>query len=98
MGTKRNQKSSEAKMPERRKALIERAERAGVDWKKALANIPDDVRARVAALATLLGIDAHLALNPEVSLDEIAELALRADHTRAAMPDLSVRLGPDAGD
>jgi hypothetical protein len=85
-------------MPERRKALIQRAESAGIDWKGPLANILNDERARVAALATLLGMDAHLALNPEVNLDEIVELAMHADETRAGMRDLPARSGPGAGD
>jgi hypothetical protein len=33
------------------------AEQGGIDWKGRLKELPDDQRLRVAALATLLGID-----------------------------------------
>jgi hypothetical protein len=33
------------------------AEQSGIDWKGRLKDVPDDPRVRVAALATLLGVD-----------------------------------------
>jgi hypothetical protein len=41
----------------REKQLRALAEQGGIDWKGRLKGIPDDPRVRVAALATLLGID-----------------------------------------
>jgi hypothetical protein len=82
MAITRSQKTGGAKKPGRMKVLMARLENAGIDWKTPLANVPHNERARVAALATLLGIDANLALNPKVSLDELINEAARMDLVR----------------
>ena len=64
-------------LAERQRVLIQQAESAGINLKTLLADVPDNDRARVAALATLLGMNAHLALMPEISMDELAEQAMR---------------------
>lgn len=77
MAKKSGTQLDNSSLAERQKVLIERAEHAGLDLKKLLADVPDDDRARVAALATLLGMNAHLALMPEIGMDELAEQAMR---------------------
>ena len=57
-----------------RQAELERlVESRGLEWKGRLRDLPDDPRVRVAALATLLGLDAHAAaFRLEVPSDTLA--------------------------
>jgi hypothetical protein len=96
LAKKSGPKLDNSSLEERQKVLIRQAEHAGIDWKTLLAKVPDDDRARVAALATLLGINAHLALMPEISMDELAQQAMRTRVLRQLFeqPELPMPGGP----
>jgi hypothetical protein len=100
LAKKSGPKLDNSSLAERQRVLIQLAERAGINWKRLLANVPDDDRARVAALATLLGMNAHLSLMPEISMDELAEQAMRTRVLRQLFepPELPIPVGPRSGD
>jgi hypothetical protein len=56
----------------REKQLRALAEHGGVDWKGPMKELPDDLPLRVAALATLLGIDAIEAWKSDRPLSTLA--------------------------
>jgi len=59
----------------REKQLRTLAEKRGVDWKRLMKGLPDDPRLRVAALATLLGIDAIEAWKSDRPISTLADEA-----------------------
>jgi len=59
---------------EERGAEFERlAKERGVDWRALSAKLPEDPRARVAALATVLGFDSLAAWRKDVSLEQLEQ-------------------------
>lgn len=66
------------RLGERVRELSERAGKRGLDWKSRLKDVPDDPLLRVAALATLLEIDALAAMKSDVELDSLEEEAKAA--------------------
>jgi hypothetical protein len=60
-------------LEERGAGLERRAKERGVDWDALSANLPEDPRARVAALATVLGFDALRAWREDVSLEHLEQ-------------------------
>jgi hypothetical protein len=63
----------------RRAELSARADERGIDWQSQVKGLPtDDDRLMVAALATLLGVDAHEAFDPAFSVDELERRAERS--------------------
>jgi hypothetical protein len=60
-------------LEERRAELERRAREREVDWDALSANLPEDPRARVAALATVLGFDALRAWREDVSLEQLEQ-------------------------
>jgi hypothetical protein len=59
----------EETLRERYEELVDRAEAEGIDWEPRLEELPDDLRDRIAGLATLLGVHPRQALDPEAPLD-----------------------------
>jgi hypothetical protein len=51
------------------------AEKGGVDWERPMKGLPNDPRLRVAALATLLGIDAIEAWKSDRPISTLADEA-----------------------
>lgn len=74
--------------------LVERAEQRGIDWRDRTKEFTADRRPVIAALATLLGIDAFAVLDARRSLDELEEYgraaaAAEAELYRQAANDLA---------
>jgi hypothetical protein len=66
-----------------RQAELERlAKERGIQWQGRLRDLPDDPRVRLAALATLLGLNAHTAaFRSEVPIDTLTAEGGRDDRT-----------------
>jgi dGTP triphosphohydrolase len=69
-------------LEERAAELEARARNQRDDTDELIADLPDNAWARVAKLATLLGLDALDALRREVTLDQLAEESRARDDAR----------------